>query len=247
MQTRRDSIGNISRVPSLFCIFLKGANLPHFLSFDIFFIESHKRLSHREPHRCVHFIAQMSSAPASSSKATALIVNKGGLVWVDEHTTLVENGKTLNPFPKSGVVDDTGKFREPTQKEVEDMELSEALRTEALDVKSPVSLRPDNTGCILVFIGRGSAALPKGATFQPGSVTALTESDLKIDPFVTNGTINGMPVDMNNGVVCGMVTGESGVFRMRGQTKVYRVVYNYGYAPVGSSKINVDGTVYHLE
>lgn len=180
--------------------------------------------------------------------AKALTIEKGGLVWVNEGTVLEENGKQSRPFPREGVIDHTGQFRDPTPLEVADREHIHALKREAAEAKSPISLRPHRDGHYLVCFKHGAARVPIGQTFNPGTVVALTAEELKSDPFVSNGTINDNPIETRNEIVCGATLERRGAFRLQyathDSTRVFRIVYNYGFFPIGSNAIEVDGTTF---
>ena len=105
---------------------------------------------------------------------------------MDDKTKVIENGVECTPYPGSGVVDDTGKFRLLTADEKADRTATESLYTEAMAAHSPISLRPHpaTKQFVLFFGNRASCMIPIGSVYTPGTVTVMSAQDLKETPFV---------------------------------------------------------------
>jgi hypothetical protein len=201
--------------------------------------------------------APAEAAAAATTKKTATALTGTGIFYVDEKTVLTENGVKRTPFPCAGILQN-GVFRKMTDKEVTHLKLLDELRNEARAAGSPISLRPDDEGHIVVFVnGSMSWQLPPGETYTPGTVTRLTDADLKLDPFVNDGKIlathdgktQGFAVEMGKkGHVTAGRCGHKGEFRAHSGKYVYLIKYNYGYAlGGGGTGFFVDGHFHPLE
>lgn len=130
-------------------------------------------------------------------------------------------------------------------KKIKEHETLDALVNEARAADSRVTLRPHPmTGAYYVVMKHGTKQLEKDEVYTPGTVTVVDQKELKDDPFVSSWTINGLPVDMIDGIC--IYVGNPGTFRVRSRSAVYRVTFHYGYFLANDSQIEVDGSEFAI-
>ena len=159
-----------------------------------------------------------------------------------ENTTF--NGVKVGP----GIVDANGVFRRMTEEDLKLQEILDAMKKEAMEAQSPVSLRvhPIENRKLVYLSSTSCCYLDADQEYKQPTVVHVDEKELLRNPFTLTCIWRPGNMELENEMY-ELKTHFSGEFRLRTDTQeVYKIVYNYGYMLQDAHTILVDGQTFAL-